>query len=56
MIAANDAWFAIDFGIVIGITLMFGGLIALYHSIRGGLPEPLLASGCSPRGSASPWD
>ena len=45
VIAANDAWFAIHFGIVIGITLMFGGLIALYHSIRGGLPEALARFG-----------
>jgi hypothetical protein len=45
VIAANDAWFAIHFGIVIGITLMFGGLIALYHSIRGGLPGALARFG-----------
>jgi hypothetical protein len=45
VIAASDAWFAIHFGIVIGITLMFGGLIALYHSIRGGLPGALARFG-----------
>jgi Domain of unknown function (DUF4386) len=44
-IAASDAWFGIHFGIVIGITLMFGGLIALHHSIRGGLPGALARFG-----------
>jgi hypothetical protein len=45
VIADSDAWFAIHFGIVIGITLMFGGLIALYHSIRGGLAGALARFG-----------
>ncbi|MGH2754161.1 MAG: DUF4386 family protein [Actinomycetota bacterium] len=45
VIADSDAWFTIHFGIVIGITLMFGGLIALYHSIRGGLPGALARFG-----------
>jgi hypothetical protein len=44
-IAASDTWFVIHFAIVIGITLMFGGLIAMYHSIRGGLPGALARFG-----------
>jgi hypothetical protein len=33
VIADSDAWFPIHFVIIVGITLMLGGLVALYHSI-----------------------
>lgn len=45
VIADSDSWFVIHFGIVVGIVLMFGGLIALYHSIRGGLAGALARLG-----------
>ena len=35
-IAESDAWFPIHFAIVIGLILMFGGLLAVYQSLRQG--------------------
>src|SRR5919106_4683878 len=49
VIAESDAWTAIHLVIVFGITLMLGGLVALYQSIRdsraGALARLGLASG-----------
>jgi hypothetical protein len=45
VIAGSDTWFAIHFGIVIGITLMLGGLVALDRTILGGRPEVLARFG-----------
>ncbi|WP_157631392.1 hypothetical protein [Catelliglobosispora koreensis] len=36
VIAHSDSWFGIHFGIVIGISLMLGGLVALSRSISDG--------------------
>jgi hypothetical protein len=40
-IARNDAWFPIHLMIVIGLCLMFAGLIALFESLRRGPGEAL---------------
>jgi hypothetical protein len=44
-IAASDLWVPIHLAIVIGIALMLGGLVALYHSIRGGVAGALARLG-----------
>jgi len=44
-IADSDAWFAIHFAIIVGMTLMLGALVALYHSIEEGLPRVLARFG-----------
>ena len=41
VIAGSDLWVPIHLAIVVGILLMLGGLVALYHSIRGGLAGAL---------------
>ena len=43
VIAESDAWTAIHLIIVVGIILMLGGLVALYHSLRGGGVAGVLA-------------
>jgi Domain of unknown function (DUF4386) len=45
VIADSDAWFPIHFVIIVGTTLMLGGLVALYHSIVGGLAHALARFG-----------
>jgi Domain of unknown function (DUF4386) len=45
VIADSDIWVPVHLAIVIGIVLMLGGLIAIYHSIRGGLPGALARFG-----------
>lgn len=44
-IAGSDLWVPIHLTIVVGILLMLGGLVALYHSIRGGLAGALARLG-----------
>jgi Domain of unknown function (DUF4386) len=44
-IADSDAWFAIHFVIIVGISLMLGGLVAVYHSIEGAMPRALARFG-----------
>jgi hypothetical protein len=45
VIADSGAWIVIHIAIVIGIMLMLGGLVAIYHSIRGGTAEVLARFG-----------
>src|SRR5262245_52778267 len=45
VIADSDIWVSVHLAIVIGIVLMLAGLIAVYHSIRGGLPGALARFG-----------
>ena len=45
VIADSDGWVPIHLAIVIGILLMLGGLVALYHSIRGGVAGALARLG-----------
>jgi hypothetical protein len=45
VIADSEAWVAVHLTIVLGIVLMLGGLIALYHSIRGGVAGALARFG-----------
>src|SRR6266542_6424043 len=45
VIADSDIWVPIHLAIVLGIALMLGGLVAVYHSIRGGLPGALARFG-----------
>jgi hypothetical protein len=44
-IAESDAWSPIHLTILFGIMLMLGGLVALYHSIRGGIASVLARFG-----------
>jgi Domain of unknown function (DUF4386) len=44
-IATSDTWFPIHLAIVVGIILMFGGLVALAHAIRGSLAVALARFG-----------
>jgi hypothetical protein len=44
-IAGSRLWVPIHLGIVVGIALMLGGLVALYHSIRGGVAGALARLG-----------
>ena len=41
VIADSGAWVAMHYAIVLGIILMLGGLVAIRHSIRGGLAGAL---------------
>lgn len=45
VIADSDNWVAVHLVIVLGIVLMLGGLVALYHSIRGGPARALARFG-----------
>jgi hypothetical protein len=45
VIAESDIWVPVHVVIVIGIVLMLGGLIAVYHSIRGGVAGVLARFG-----------
>ncbi len=45
VIADSDIWTPIHLLIVVGILLMLGGLVAVYHSIRGGIPGALARFG-----------
>lgn len=45
VIAESGAWGPIHLTIVFGITLMLGGLVALYHSIRDGMAGALARFG-----------
>lgn len=45
VIADSGAWIPIHFAIVIGIALMLGALIAIHHSIRGGVAGVLARFG-----------
>src|SRR6266540_70985 len=45
VIADSDIWVPIHLAIVLAIFLMLGGLVAIYHSIRGGLPGALARFG-----------
>jgi hypothetical protein len=45
VIADSDAWTAIHLIIIAGTLLMLGGLVAIRHTIRGGLPEALARLG-----------
>jgi len=45
VIAQSESWTLIHLVIVLGILLMLAGLIALRHSIQGGLPEALARLG-----------
>ena len=44
-IADSDGWVPIHLGIVVGILLMLGGLVALYHSVGGGIAGTLAQFG-----------
>jgi hypothetical protein len=44
-IATSDTWLPIHLAIVVGIILMFGGLVALAHAIRGSLAIALARFG-----------
>jgi hypothetical protein len=45
VIADSDIWVPVHLAIVFGIALMLAGLVAVYHSIRGGLPGALARFG-----------
>jgi Domain of unknown function (DUF4386) len=45
VIADSGIWTPVHLMIVLGIFLMFGGLVAIYHSIRGGLAGALARFG-----------
>jgi Domain of unknown function (DUF4386) len=45
VIADSKIWVPVHLAIVVGILLMLGGLVALYHSIRGGLADALARLG-----------
>jgi len=45
VIAGSDIWTPVHLAIVLAIFLMLGGLVAIYHSIRGGLPGALARFG-----------
>lgn len=45
VIADSGGWVAMHIAIVIGIMLMLGGLVAIRHSIRGGIAEALARFG-----------
>ena len=45
VIADSGGWVVIHIAIVVGIMLMLGGLVAIDHSIRGGLAEVLARFG-----------
>jgi hypothetical protein len=45
VIANSSIWVPVHLAIVLGIVLMLGGLVAVYHSIRGGLAGALARFG-----------
>ena len=45
VIAESDIWVPVHVVIVFGIVLMLGGLVAVYHSIRGGVAGALVRFG-----------
>jgi len=45
VMADSEIWVAVHLAIVVGILLMLGGLVAVYHSIRGGLAGALARFG-----------
>jgi hypothetical protein len=45
VIADSDGWVPVHLAIVVGILLMLGGLVALYHSIGGGVAGALARLG-----------
>lgn len=45
VIADSGIWVPVHLAIVVGILLMLGGLVAVYHSIRGGLAGALARFG-----------
>jgi hypothetical protein len=45
VIADSGIWTPVHLAIVLAIFLMLGGLVAIYHSIRGGLPGALARFG-----------
>jgi hypothetical protein len=45
VIAGSGLWVPVHLAIVVGIALMLGGLVALYHSIRGGVAGALARLG-----------
>ena len=45
VIADSEIWVPVHLAIALGIALMLGGLVAVYHSIRGGLPGALARFG-----------
>lgn len=45
MIAESDAWTLIHIVIIVGIICMLGGLVAVRHSITGGVAEALARLG-----------
>ena len=45
VIANSSIWVPVHLAIVLGIILMLGGLVAVYHSIRGGLAGALARFG-----------
>jgi hypothetical protein len=45
VIAGSDIWVPVHLTIVLGIALMLGGLVAIYHSIRGGIAGALARFG-----------
>jgi hypothetical protein len=45
VIADSGIWTPVHLAIVLGIFLMLGGLVAIYHSIGGGLPGALARFG-----------
>jgi hypothetical protein len=44
-ISDSEIWVPVHLAIVVGIMLMLGGLVALYHSIRGGIAGALARFG-----------
>ena len=45
VIAESEIWVPVHLAIVLGIVLMLGGLVAIYHSIRGGIAGALVRFG-----------
>jgi len=45
VIADSDIWVPVHLAIVLGIVLMLGGFVAIYHSIRGGIAGALARFG-----------
>jgi hypothetical protein len=45
VVADSNIWVPVHLAIVLGIALMLGGLVAVYHSIGGGLPGALARFG-----------
>jgi Domain of unknown function (DUF4386) len=45
VIAGSDIWIPVHLVIVLGIVLMLGGLVAIYHAVPNGLPAALARFG-----------